>query len=238
MDLSCCRMTDFWSSFRAACPGATSAIRRPAGLFPGQASFDAARQGSHSTNPKICSKVSGREPSDAPVDRGGASLEVPKGANRRLRFDCAAAMVVKYVRLVVSSLAACCIKPGGLLRQACRAVASSPMGGSHHGGLHCRYPWHSGRAWDDHQGRCADISKIPSVSGGAYRHVSAIWYHTSGCAHVAGVAELVDALGLGSSGLPVKVRVLSPAPTHAYGYRGFRHPIKPYCKRRNVEHHF
>ncbi len=32
------------------------------------------------------------------------------------------------------------------------------------------------------------------------------------CDHVAGVAELVDALDLGSSGLPVKVRVLSPAP--------------------------
>ena len=180
-------------------------------------------QGSHSTNPKICSKVSGREPSDAPVDRGGASLEVPKGANRRLRFDCAAAMVVKYVRLVVSSLAACCIKPGGLLRQAYRAVVSSPMGGSHHGGLRCRYPWHSGWAWDDHQGRCADISKSQRERRCVSTRVRNLVSYL-GCAHVAGVAELVDALGLGSSGLPVKVRVLSPAPTHAYGYQGFSAP--------------
>ena len=171
-------------------------------------------QGSHSTNPKICSKVSGREPSDAPVDRGGASLEVPKGANRRLRYDCAEAVAVKYMLLAASSLVACCIKPGGLLRQACRAVASGSTGGSHHGGLRCRHLWHSDWAWADHQGRCADISKSQRERRCVSTRVRNLVSYL-GCAHVAGVAELVDALGLGSSGLPVKVRVLSPAPTHA-----------------------
>ena len=44
--------------------------------------------------------------------------------------------------------------------------------------------------------------------------------------YVAGVAELADALGLGSSGIPVKVRVLSPAPVAApiVNKRVFRHP--------------
>ena len=180
-------------------------------------------QGSHSTNPKICSKVSGWEPSDAPADRSRASLEAPKGTGRRLRYDCAEAVAVKYMLLAASSLVACCIMPGGLLRQACRAVASSPMGGSHHGGLHCRYPWHSGWAWDDHQGRCADISKSQRERRCVSTRVRNLVSYLS-CAHVAGVAELVDALGLGSSGLPVKVRVLSPAPTHAYGYQGFSAP--------------
>ena len=60
------------------------------------------------------------------------------------------------------------------------------------------------------------------------------------CVAYAGVAELVDALDLGSSGIPVKVRVLSPAPRAAFRprtarvraiararrdmtYKGFRH---------------
>ncbi len=194
-------------------------------------------QGSHSTNPKICSKVSGPEPSDALADRGGASLEVPKGASRRLRLDCAAAVAVKYMSLVASSLAACCIKPGGLLRQACRAVASGlvaccvrpggccvePDGRLSSGGLRCRYLWHGDRAWADHQGRCADISKSQRERRCISTRVRNLVSYL-GCAHVAGVAELVDALGLGSSGLPVKVRVLSPAPTHAYGYQGFSAP--------------
>ena len=48
---------------------------------------------------------------------------------------------------------------------------------------------------------------------GAYVHARVPFcYHVRLCDHAAGVAELVDALGLGSSGLPVKVRVLSPAP--------------------------
>lgn len=167
---------------------------------------------SHSTNSKICSKVSGREPSDAPADRSRASLEAPKGTGRRLRFDCAAA--VNNMSQVASSLVACCIIPGGLLRQACRAVASSSTGGSHHGGLRCRHLWHSDWAWADHQGRCADISKSQRERRCVSTRVRNLVSYL-GCAHVAGVAELVDALGLGSSGLPVKVRVLSPAPTHA-----------------------
>lgn len=169
---------------------------------------------SHSTNPKICSKVSGREPSDALVNRGGASLEVPKGTNRRLRYDCAEAVAVNNMSLVASSLVACCVRLGGLLRQAWWLVASSSMGGSLHGGLRCRCLWHSDWAWADHQGRCADISKSQRERRCVSTRVRNLVSYL-GCAHVAGVAELVDALGLGSSGLPVKVRVLSPAPTHA-----------------------
>ena len=37
------------------------------------------------------------------------------------------------------------------------------------------------------------------------------WYDIGATIH-AGVAELADALDLGSSGLPVQVQVLSPAP--------------------------
>lgn len=134
-------------------------------------------QGSHSTNPKICSKVSGPEPSDALADRGGASLEVPKGASRRLRLDCAAAVAVKYMSLVASSLAACCIKPGGLLRRAWRAVASSPMGGSHQAAYAAdTFGMATGHGLTIKGD--AQIYRNPSVSGGTYRHVSAIWYHT------------------------------------------------------------
>ena len=45
-----------------------------------------------------------------------------------------------------------------------------------------------------------------------------ICYHTKVAVIYAGVAELVDALGLGSSGIPVKVRVLSPAPSDNIGF--------------------
>lgn len=149
-------------------------------------------QGSHSTNPKICSKVSGREPSDAPVDRGGASLEVPKGANRRLRFDCAAAMAVNNMSLVASSLVACCIIPGGLPRQAWRAVASGLVACcAKRAGLLHRARWaaliiaaYAADTFGMATGHGltikgdAQIYRNPSVSGGAYRHVSAIWYHT------------------------------------------------------------
>ena len=55
---------------------------------------------------------------------------------------------------------------------------------------------------------------------------------------LAGVAELVDAPDLGSGGIPVKVRVLSPAPRTQLVTKGFPAPevIAGLCMRRNVEH--
>ena len=91
-----------------------------------------------------------------------------------------------------SYLAACCAKRAGLLRQAWWLAASGLVACcAKRAGLLCRVRWAAlimGAYAADTFGTAtghgltikgdAQISRNPSVSGGAYRHVSAIWYHT------------------------------------------------------------
>ena len=73
-------------------------------------------------------------------------------------------------RPVASNLVACCVRLGGLL---CRARWAALIMAAYTADTLGTAAGHGMTIKGD-----AQIYRNPSVSGGAYRHVSAIWYHT------------------------------------------------------------